>query len=92
MTDKGATEALDTPDALSQLRHLEVEMTGVVEKWSRTLAATEADCRGLLRFFGLGTQEESQLPDATSQLLRALSTFRGQVSEAWAELEHHAEE
>ncbi|CAJ1432286.1 unnamed protein product [Effrenium voratum] len=30
------------PNALSQLRHLEVEMTGVVDKWSRTLAATEA--------------------------------------------------
>ncbi|CAE7362521.1 SETX [Symbiodinium natans] len=88
----GATEALDAPDALSQLKHLEVEMTGVVEKWSRTLAATEADCRGLLRFFGLGAPEESQLAEAAAQLLRALSTFRGQVGDAWAELEQHASE
>ncbi|CAE7940683.1 unnamed protein product [Symbiodinium sp. KB8] len=86
----GATEALDPPDALSQLRHLEVEMTGVVEKWSRTLAATEADCRGLLRFFGLGVPEESQLAEAAAQLLRALCTFKSQVGDAWSELEQHA--
>ncbi|CAJ1446834.1 unnamed protein product [Effrenium voratum] len=77
------------PNALSQLRHLEVEMTGVVDKWSRTLAATEVDCRALLRFFGLGSGSSSDAEGAR-QLLQALSAFQGQVRTAWAELDQHA--
>eukprot|EP00435_Cladocopium_sp_Y103_P033989 s73_g8.t1 len=82
----GAVEEVAVPDALSQLRQLEVEMEGVVEKWTRTFAATEADCRALLRFFGLA---KGALHSAAQELLQALSTFQQQLRVAWAEVEQH---
>eukprot|EP00913_Durusdinium_trenchii_P009875 g9269.t1 len=78
------------PDALSQLERLEVEMDRVVVQWTKTLAATEADCRALLRFFRLGgTTVDAELHEASQQLLQALSTFQQQLRVAWTEVEHH---
>ncbi|CAK8990012.1 unnamed protein product [Durusdinium trenchii] len=82
------TKPEQVPDALSQLHQLEVELQGVVETWSRTLLATEADGRALLRSFGLNAQPET-LHDASQQLLQALSTFQQQLRVAWAEVEQH---
>lgn len=82
----GAVEEVVVPDALTQLRQLEVEMEGVVEKWTRTFAATEADCRALLRFFGLA---KGALHSAAQELLQALTTFQQQLRVAWAEVEQH---
>eukprot|EP00930_Biecheleria_cincta_P039550 TRINITY_DN27181_c0_g1_i1.p1 TRINITY_DN27181_c0_g1~~TRINITY_DN27181_c0_g1_i1.p1 ORF type:complete len:1236 (-),score=232.82 TRINITY_DN27181_c0_g1_i1:55-3762(-) len=76
-------------DALSQLRNLETELLGAVEQWSRSLAATEADCRVLLRFFGLEAPDDAGLASASGQLLSALAAFEGQVAQAWDELEQH---
>jgi len=86
-------------DALSQLRRLQRDADAAASQWSRTLSATEADCRGLLRFFGLDAQVPSDartsressdaLALAVSQLLEALSAFCGQVGDAWLDLEKH---
>eukprot|EP00434_Breviolum_minutum_P001311 symbB.v1.2.001153.t1/scaffold47.1/size388503/8 len=86
---QGATRAESGGCALSQLRQLEVEMEGVVEQWTRTFAATEADCRALLKYFGLSGK--GQLHEATQDLLQALKTFQQQLRVAWADLEKHQE-
>ncbi|CAE8582294.1 unnamed protein product [Polarella glacialis] len=67
------------PNALVQLRRLEGEMAGAAEQWSHILAATEADFRSLLRFFGLEAPGDARLGTAAAQLLSALATFLGQA-------------
>lgn len=68
--------------ALGQLELLEEELQAAVDHWSRQLAATEAATRRLVRFFGLPGRPPSSM-------LEALAAFRGQVNEAWKELEDH---
>jgi len=77
--------------ALGQLKRFDAEIAAAVEQWTCALAATEADCRDLMRFFDFEAPSDGTgLASATLQLVEALSTFQGQVSTAWDEIERHS--
>lgn len=64
------------------LAQLELRLARHVNRLEQAMRAAEADCRELLRFFGL---EESR-PGAAS-LMESLNDFCGQVRSAWDDLE-----
>jgi hypothetical protein len=76
-------------DALTQLQRLDEDMEEAAAQLSRSLAHAEADCRGLLRFFGLEAPDDAGLGTAAVQLLDALNNFSSQVCVAWADLKYH---
>jgi len=87
---KSSTEGPPRPlEALSQLRRLEEDVDRAVKQWERMLAATQADCRRLLRFFGHEVPSDSLLGSKAGQLLQALATFKSQVHNAWRDLIQH---
>jgi hypothetical protein len=84
-------EEKDPVDALSQLRYLHVEIKAAVEKWECALELTQADCKGLHRFFGLQCSGDKMGLTAAKQLLTSLAEFQSQVVESWQELQRHQE-
>jgi len=72
------------------LRLVEHRLRDGIGTWQRALANTEADCRGLLRFFGLDPADGEHPGLMASQVLEALSDFVQHVETAWADLDRHA--
>jgi len=72
------------------LRLLERRLRNDVGCWQRAVANAEADCQGLLRFFGLDPAGGQRSGLLAAQVLEALSDFVQHVETAWADLERHA--